>query len=203
MLLVQINPRRQRNMLISRGGLLQRNRRWQVWRGGRRDRCQGVLQQGLQRLRRVHQLRQQCRRRERDGRLLQWLWQVSDHNGKKAIATNALHSFKLFQICKKSTVAFLDAKIGGASKVENVFSSNQHKNHNSRWMRWRSPPPRTPTTSQITQTLTVLASNPRTPFKYHQKKLLLTNYELKVIFPICGIQEQAEAKLNGKIFRNG
>ena len=130
MLLVQVNPRRQRNMLLSRGGLLQRNRRGQVWRGGRRDRCQGVLQQGLQRLRRVHQLRQQCRRRQRDGRLLQWLWQVSDHNGKKAIAaTNALHSFKLFQICKKSTVAFLDAKIGGASKVnKKCFSSNQYKN---------------------------------------------------------------------------
>ena len=123
MLFVQVNPRRQRNMLLSRGGLLQRNRRGQVWRGGRRDRCQGVLQQGLQRLRRVHQLRQQCRRRQRDGRLLQWLWQVSDHNGKKAIAAaNALHSFKLFQICKKSTVAFLDAKIGGASKVKKVFT---------------------------------------------------------------------------------
>merc|ERR1719348_2511312 len=58
----ELRGRRQgeRNLLSSRGGLLQREGRGQVRRGGGGGRRQGVLQQGLQRLRRLHQLRKQC-----------------------------------------------------------------------------------------------------------------------------------------------
>ena len=79
---LQVDPRQQRNMLSSWGSLLQREGRGQVWRGGRGRRRQGGLHQGLQRLRRIHQLRQQRGRRQRDGWLLQRVWQVCHHNGK-------------------------------------------------------------------------------------------------------------------------
>merc|ERR1712032_1052493 len=73
----KVNARKHRNLLCSRGSLLQREVRGQVRRRGRGRRRQGDLHQGLQR---VHQLWQQRGRRQRDGRLLQRVWQVCHHN---------------------------------------------------------------------------------------------------------------------------
>merc|ERR1712107_540878 len=94
----KVNPRIICNLLICREGVLQREAGRQV--GGRRrgGRRQGALHQGL---RGLHRVRQQCGRHQRDGRLLQRVRQVRGHND--------LH---------KATVAFLDAKISGASKVD-------------------------------------------------------------------------------------
>ena len=79
---LQVNPRIICNLLICREGVLQREAGRQV--GGRRrgSRRQGALQQGLRGLRRLHRVRQQCGRHQRDGRLLQRVRQVRGHNGE-------------------------------------------------------------------------------------------------------------------------
>ena len=137
---LQVNPRIICNLLICREGVLQREAGRQV--GGRRrgGRRQGALHQGLRGLRRLHRVRQQCGRHQRDGRLLQRVRQVRGHNGERQKLLKKTFRFLIFQIspfsffrfihslfsdlftfifqiCKKATVAFLDAKISGASKV--------------------------------------------------------------------------------------
>ena len=79
---LQVNPRIICNLLICRRGVLQREAGRQV--GGRRrgGRRQGALHQGLRGLRRLHRVRQQCGRHQRDGRLLQRVRQVRGHNGE-------------------------------------------------------------------------------------------------------------------------
>ena len=87
-----------RYLLICREGVLQREAERQV--GGRRrgGRRQGALHQGLRGLRRLHRVRQQCGRHQRDGRLLQRVWQVRDHNGETETPQEKLSDFSLFII---------------------------------------------------------------------------------------------------------
>ena len=85
-----------RHLLISREGVLQCEAGRQV--GGRRrgGRRQGALHQGLRGLRRLHRVRQQCGRHQRDGRLLQRVRQVCGHNGETETPQEKLSDFSLF-----------------------------------------------------------------------------------------------------------